>query len=294
MSNIRPHLKKFIRHVLYREFNSSNANRSIFVLSHFFNILLLTLIAKISAPTLSTDALKRVEQIDACAAVQAGIAAAVIDVLMAMHASVAWIADASAAAASAFTAAGGALAATARLHIVQCSELQIMQGRFRAISTLPLCRAMAVVISLRIETWCRITAWIWAAMITIDLALIASEAHWAHALVSVDQIAAFAAVLARLGCALVDVNVAVLAGVAGGAAAMVIIYQIDAERAVLALADAVIDILRAVLAGEATPASASAKRMKFVNGEKLATRLDFSLSVLLNVVHSFHRGLMDL
>lgn len=97
-------------------------------------------------------------------------------------------------------------------------------------------------------------------MIAIDLALVTGEAHWTHTLVSVHQVAAFATILARLGRALVDVNVTILAGVAGGAAAMIIVHQIDAKRAVLALADAVVDILRAVLASEAAPASAPAKR----------------------------------
>lgn len=222
--------------------------------------VLLTLITKIPAPALSANALEGIEQVDARAAVQAGIAAAVVDVLVAVHAGVARIADASAAAAPAFTAARSTLAAAARLPVVQRAELRIMRGRLRAISTLPLCRAMAVVIGLRVETRRRITARIWAAMIAIDLALVAGEAHRAHALVSVHQIAAFTAVLARLGRALVDVNVAILAGIAGSAAAMIIVHQIDAERAVLALADAVVDILRAVLPGKAAPASAPAKR----------------------------------
>lgn len=97
-------------------------------------------------------------------------------------------------------------------------------------------------------------------MIAIDLALIAGEAHRTNALISVHQIAAFAAVLARLGRALVDVNVAILAGVARGAAAMVIVHQINAKCAVLALTNTIVDILRAVLASEATPTSASVKR----------------------------------
>lgn len=96
-------------------------------------------------------------------------------------------------------------------------------------------------------------------MIAIDLALIASEAHRTNAFISVHQIAAFAAVLARFGRALVDINVAIFAGVTRGTAAMVIIHQVNAKRAMLALTNAIVDILRAVLASEAAPASASVK-----------------------------------
>lgn len=222
--------------------------------------MLLTLVTKIPAPALSANALERVKQIDARAAVQAGVAAAVVDVLVAVHAGVARIADASAAATPALTTARGALAAAARLAVVQRAELRIMRGRLRAVSPLPLCRAVAIVVGLRVETRRGIAARVRAAVIAIDLALVAGEAHRAHALVGVHQIPAFAAVLARLGRALIDVDVAVLAGVAGGAAAVIVVHQVDAERAVLALADAVVDVLRAVLASKAAPASASAKR----------------------------------
>ena len=143
------------------------------------------MVTKISTPALSTDALERVKQINACAAVQAGISAAIVDVLMAMYASVARITDASAAAASALTAAWSTFAAAARLPIVQYTELRIIQGRLRAISTLPLCWTVTVIVGLRIETWCRIATWIRTAMIAIDFALVASEAHRTHAFVSV-------------------------------------------------------------------------------------------------------------
>lgn len=143
---------------------------------------------------------------------------------MAVHASVARIADASAAVTPAFTATRGTFAAAARLPVVQRAELRIMRGQLRAISTLPLCRAVAIVVSLRVETRRRIVAGIWAAMIAIDLTLVPGKAHWAHTFVSVHQIAAFAAVLARLGRTLVDVNVAILAGIARSAAAMVIVH----------------------------------------------------------------------
>lgn len=217
------------------------------------------MVTKISTPALPTDALERVKQVNARTAVQAGIAAAIVDILMAMYAGVARIANASAATTSALTAAWSTFAAAARLLVVH-TELRIIQGRLRAISALPLCWAVTVVVSLRIKTWCRIATRIRTAMIAIDFALVASEANRAHALVSVHQIAAIAAVLARLGRALIDINVTILAGVTGSAAAMIIIYQIDAERTVLALADAVIDILRAILPGKSAPASASAKR----------------------------------
>lgn len=83
---------------------------------------------------------------------------------------------------------------------------------------------MTVVIGLRVETRRRIATRVRAAMIAVDLALVASEAHRTYAFVSVHQIATFAAVLARLERAFVDVNVAILAGVPGSAAAMIIIY----------------------------------------------------------------------
>jgi len=219
---------------------------------------LLTLVAQIAAPALSADALERVDQVDARAAVQARIAAAVVDVLVAMRAGVAWIADASTPAASTPSPTRRALAAAADLSVVDRAELQIVQRRLRTVFTLPLRRAVAVVLGLRVEAGCRVVAGIRAAMVAIDLALVAGEAHRTHALVRVHQVAAFAAVLARFRRALVDVDVAVLAGIASGAAAVIIVHQVDAERAVLTLADAVVDVLRAVLAGEAASASAPA------------------------------------
>lgn len=183
---------------------------------------------------------------------------------MTVRAGVTGIADASAAAASAFTATRGALAAAAVLLVVHHSELlRIIRGRIRTVLALPLYRAVAIIIGLRVEARRRVAARIRAAVIAIDLALIAGEAHGTHALVSVNQIPALAAILARLGRALVDVDVAVLAGIAGGAAAMIIVHQIDAERTVLALANAVIDILRAILASETAPASAPVDKSNY-------------------------------
>lgn len=214
------------------------------------------MVAEIAAPALPADALERVNQIDARTAVQAGIATAVVDVFVAVRAGVARIADASATAASTPAAARGTLAATADLLVVHHAELQAVQRWLRAVLTLPLYRAVAVVLGLRVEARRRIVTGIRAAVIAIDLALVTGEAYRAHALVRVHEVAALAAVLARLGRALVDVDVAILAGIAGGAAAMVVVHEVDAERPVLALADAVVDVFRTVLAGEAAPTSA--------------------------------------
>lgn len=130
-----------------------------------------------------------------------------------------------------------------------------MRCRLRAVLALPLFRAVAVVVGLRVEARRRVAARIWTAVVPVDLALVAGEADRAHALVRVHQVATLAAVLARLGRALLDVDFAVLARIAGGAAAVVVVHQVNAERAVLTLADAVVDVLRAVLPGEAAPTS---------------------------------------
>lgn len=115
---------------------------------------MLTLVTKIPAPALPANALERVKQVDTRAAVEAGIAAAVVDVLVTVYAGVARIADASAAATPALTAARGALAAAARLSVVQSAELRIVRDQLRAISALPLCRAVTIIVGLRVETWC--------------------------------------------------------------------------------------------------------------------------------------------
>lgn len=142
---------------------------------------------------------------------------------MAVRAGVTRIADASAAAASTPTAARCALAAAADV-LVHHAELQIVQRRLRAVFALPLCRAVAIVLRLGVEARRRVVAGIRTAVIAIDLALVAGEAHRAHALVRVHQVAALTAVLARLGRALVDVDVAILAGIAGGAAAVIVVH----------------------------------------------------------------------
>lgn len=69
------------------------------------------MVTKIPAPALPANALERVKQVHARAAIQTGIAAAVVDVLVAVHTGVARIADAYATAASTLTTARGTLAA---------------------------------------------------------------------------------------------------------------------------------------------------------------------------------------
>jgi len=180
------------------------------------------LIAKITAPTLSANALKGVDQVNARASVQTGIAAAIIDVLVAVCAGVARIADASAAAAA--TAATARRTFVAATKLFRHAKLCIVWNRVRAVLALPLHRTVTVIVSLRVEAGRRITTGIRTAVIAIDLALIASEAHGAYALVLVHHIATFATVLARLRCALIDVDVAVLARIAWGATAMIVVH----------------------------------------------------------------------
>lgn len=175
-----------------------------------------------------------------------------------MHASVTRIADAFTAAASASATAGRTLAAAAKL-LVRHAELEIARSRLRAILALPLFRAVAIIPVLRLEARCRVAARVRAALVQIDLAMFAGEADRTYALVRIHLVPAFAAVLTRLGRAVVDVDVAILARVTGGAVTVVVADQVDAERVVLALADAIIDVFRTVLTGEAAPASASAK-----------------------------------
>lgn len=212
----------------------------------------LTLIAEISGPALPTNALERVDEVHAGTAVQAGITSAVVDVLMAVNSRVARVADALASAAGTPARTGRALAAAAKT-VIQQAEL----GRgFRAVLALPLGRAVAVVVSLGVEALGRVAAGIGTAVVPVDLALVAGVAYRADALVRVDEVAALAAVLAGLRGALVDVELAVLARVAGRAGAVVVVDEVDAERVVLALAHAVVDVARAVLASE--PAAALA------------------------------------
>lgn len=181
-----------------------------------------------------------------------------------MHTSITGIADASTAAASAFSATWGALATAAVLFVACRAELRVTRDRIRTVLALPLYRAMAIIVGLRVEARRRVPARIRTAMIAIDLALVAGEAHGAYALVCVHQIPALSAVLAWLGRALVDVDVAILARVAGGAAAMIVVHQVDAERAVLTLTNAVIDVLRAILTNEATPALATVDKNEII------------------------------
>lgn len=234
-----------------------------FILPLFLYFSLLTLIAKVPAPTLSTGALEGIKHIDARAAIQTRIVTTVVNVLVAMHASITRIADASAAAASTFSATWCTFAAATVLLVVHYAELlRVMRDRIRTVLALPLYRAMAIIVGLRVEARRRVAAWIRTAVITIDLALVASKAHRTYALVSVHQISAFSAVLAWFGCALVNVHVAILAGIAGSAAAVIVVHQVNAKRAVLTLAHTVIDVLRAILTSEAAPASATVDNKK--------------------------------
>lgn len=117
---------------------------------------------------------------------------------------------------------------------------------------------MAVIVGLRVEARRRVSARVRTAVIAIDLALVTGVADRADALVRVYEIAALATVLTRLRGALVDVDVAVLAGIALRARTMIVVHEIDAQSAVMTLAHAVVYVLRAVLAREATSATASA------------------------------------
>lgn len=222
------------------------------------------MIAQISGPSLSTDTLERVNQIDTRATVQTRITPAIVDVLVTVHPCIPGVTNASATAASTPAAAWCALAAAPGL-LVHHAELRIMGGWLGTILPLPLFRTVAVVICLRIETRRGISARVRAAMILVDLALISGETDRTNALVRVHQVSAFAAVLTRLRGALVDVHVAILARIAGGAAAVIIVDQIDAQCPVLALADTIVDVLRAVLPRETAPAATSETRSRFSN-----------------------------
>lgn len=224
----------------------------------------LTLIAQISSPSLSTDTLERVNQIDTRATVQTRITPAIVDVLVTMHPRIPGVTNASATAASASAAAWCSLTPAPGL-LVHHAELRIMGGWLGTILPLPLFRTVAVVICLRVETRRRISAWVRAAMILVDLALVSGETDRADALVRVHQVSALATVLARFRGALVDVHVAILARIAGGTAAVIIVDQIDAQCPVLALADAIVDVLRAVLPREATSAATSETKPRFFN-----------------------------
>lgn len=224
----------------------------------------LTLIAQISGPSLSTDTLERVNQIDTRATVQTRITPAIVDVLVTMHPCIPGVTNASATAASASAAAWCPLTPAPGL-LVHHAELRIMGGWLGTILPLPLLRTVAVVICLRVETRRRISARVRAAMILVDLALVSGETDRTYALVSVHQISALATVLAGFRGALVDVHVAILARIACGAAAVIIVDQIDAQRPVLALADAIVDVLRAVLPRETAPAPTPETRPRFFN-----------------------------
>lgn len=226
------------------------------------------MIAQISGPSLSTDTLERVNQIDTRATVQTRITPAIVDVLVTMHPCIPGVTNASATAASASAAAWCPLTPAPGL-LVHHAELRIMGGWLGTILPLPLLRTVAVVICLRVETRRRISARVRAAMILVDLALVSGETDRTYALVRVHQISALATVLAGFRGALVDVHVAILARIACGAAAVIIVDQIDAQRPVLALADAIVDVLRAVLPRETAPAPTLVITGKIHTGQRI-------------------------
>lgn len=89
--------------------------------------MFLTLIAQVAAPPLPAYALKRVDEIDAGAAVAAGIFPTVVYVLVTVLSGVSRIAYASVAVASTPSGAGGALA-SAPEAIVADAELRIVRS----------------------------------------------------------------------------------------------------------------------------------------------------------------------
>lgn len=173
---------------------------------------------------------------------------------MTVHPRVSRVTDASAPAAFPPTSARCTLAAAARFF-VHDAKLRIVRGRLGAVLALPLFRAVTVVVRLGVEAGRGISTGVRAAVVPVDLALITGEADGADALVGVHQVPALASVLTGLRGALVDVHVAVLAGVSRGAAAVIVIDEVDAQRSVLALADAIVDVLCAVLACETASAA---------------------------------------
>lgn len=185
------------------------------------------MIAQISAPSLSADALERINQIDTRATIHARITPAIVDVLVAVHPGVTRITDAPSPTASASTTAWSTLA-TATGLLVHDTKLWIVRGRFRTILSLPLFRTVTIVVGLRVETGGRVSARVRAAMIPIDLALIASETNRTNALVRVYEVSAFPTVLTGFRGTLVNVHVAVLAGVASCTAAVIIVNKVDA------------------------------------------------------------------
>ena len=208
------------------------------------------MITEITSPPFPADTLERIDEIDAGAAVQARIAPAVVDVLVAVHPCVARVADTLAIVtftpATAWRTLGPAVQT-----IVRQAELRIVCSGFRAVLALPVGRTVTVVIRLRVEALGVVAARIRTAMVAIDLALGASVSHGTDALVGVYEVTTLAAVLAGFRGALVDVDLAVLARVARRAGTVVVVDEVDAQRVVLALTHAVVDVARAVLPDEA-------------------------------------------
>lgn len=132
--------------------------------------------------------------------------------------------------------------------------MRVAGGALGAIFALPLLGTVTVIVRLRVEARGGVLAWIWAAVIAIDLALIAGETNGTHALIGIDQVATLAAVLTGLRGALVNVRLAIFARVAGRARAVIVVDEIYAQCAVLALTHAVVDVLCAIFAGKAASA----------------------------------------
>lgn len=211
------------------------------------------MVAQIPGPALPADALKRIDEVHASSPVQARVAIAVVDIFVTVYTRVTGIAYALAPAAFAPAPARHALTAAAKSVL---TVLAVVGLRLRAVPALPIGRAMAVVVHVRLVARGRVPAGVGVAVVPVDFALVARVAHRTDALVLVDEVATFAPVLARVGRALVNVDLAVLARVTGRARAVVVVDQVDAEGAMSALAHAVVYVLRAVLAREAASASA--------------------------------------
>lgn len=185
------------------------------------------MVTQISSPSLPTDALERVNQIDACSTIQARTSSAVVDILVAMHPGVTSIANTPSASTFASASTRRTFATTARFFIHN-AKLWIVSCWLGAVFPLPLFGTVTVVIRLRVEAGCGISAWIRTAVISVDLALESGETNWANALVRVHQVSTFSAVLTGFRGTFIDIHVAIFARISCGAAAMVVVDQVDA------------------------------------------------------------------
>lgn len=167
------------------------------------------MVAEVSGPALSADALEGIYEVDTGPAVQTGAATAVVDVLVTVYTRVPGVADALASTAPAPARARLALA-TAAQTVVQESVERVM-SRLGAVLALPLARTVAVVVGLGVEALSTISTGVGAAVVPVDLALDSGVTHGADALVGVHHVPALAPVLAGLGGTLIYVDLAVLA-----------------------------------------------------------------------------------